>query len=208
MALLQAYSTSARQNKPRRIIFRFLTSPLEIKGDGRVQSVVLGRNEIIQNEDGSLSARATGETEEIACGLIFRSVGYRGVALPGIPFDARTGIIPNREGRVLHLMDGTPMAGLYVVGWIKRGPSGIIGTNKPDSVATVEHLLEDMRGGALWSPDSSGIETVLKAKGAKVVDFAAWLRIDAQEIERGAKIGRPRVKFTSVGEMLAALDNT
>ncbi len=208
LALLKAYSEQPVQGKTRRIIFKFLASPLEIKGDGRVESVVIGRNVLVKREDGSLAAKASGVTEEIPAGLIFRSVGYRGVALPGVPFDERGGTIPNREGRVLAAAGGQPVGALYAVGWIKRGPSGIIGTNKPDSVETVERLLEDMRAGALWTPEpvlAGTIKEELKNRGTIVVDFQDWLKLDARETENGAKIGRPRVKFSSVPEMLAVL---
>lgn len=205
LALLKTYSEQPVQGKPRRIVFKFLASPLEIKGDGRVQSVVIGRNTLVKRDDGSLAAKATGQTEEIPAGLIFRSVGYRGVALPGVPFDERAGTFPNREGRVLDAPGGQPVGALYAVGWIKRGPSGIIGTNKPDSIETVERLLEDMRAGALWSPESASIKEELAKRGTFVVDFHDWLTLDAREIENGAKAGRPRVKFTTIPDMLAVL---
>src|SRR5690606_26968815 len=118
LALLKTYSDRPPQNKPRRIVFKFLASPLEIKGDGRVESVVIGRNVLVKREDGSRVAKPTGETEEIPCGLVFRSVGYRGVALPGVPFDERSAVIPNREGRVVSVPDGEAVVGLYTVGWI------------------------------------------------------------------------------------------
>jgi ferredoxin--NADP+ reductase len=209
LALLKAYSEQPRQGKPRRIVFKFLASPLEIKGDGRVQSVVIGRNILVKRDDGSLAAKPTGATEEIPAGLVFRSVGYRGVALRDVPFDERGGVIPNREGRVVAVPSGEAVVGLYAVGWIKRGPSGVIGTNKPDAVETVERLLTDMRANAVWlfeaASDVPDLRETLRQRGTKVVDFQNWQQLDLQETENGAKIGRPRVKFTRVADMLAVL---
>lgn len=206
IALLQGYSATPPKGKRRRIVLRFLASPVEIKGDGRVESVVVAHNELYQREDGSLAARPTGVTEEIPCGLIFRSVGYRGVPLPDMPFDERKGTIPNSEGRILSAAGGEPLTGLYVTGWIKRGPSGIIGTNKPDSVETVERLLADAQSGVLWSPEQAGIGAVLADAQTRVVSFKDWQRIDLQEIEDGQKVGRPRAKLTRIEDMLAVLD--
>lgn len=209
LALLKTYSEQPPRGKSRRIIFKFLASPLEIKGEGRVQSVVIGRNVLVKRDDGSLAAKPTGETEEIPCGLVFRSVGYRGVALPEVPFDERRAVIPNREGRVISVPDGEPVVGLYAVGWIKRGPSGIIGTNKPDAVETVDRLLVDARAGAVWMPGIDGaipdLRQTLRARGVQVVDFSHWQRLDAYEMQNGQRIGRPRVKLTQVAQMLALL---
>ncbi len=209
LALLKAYSEQPPQNKPRRIVFKFLASPLEIKGEGRVESVVVGRNKLVKRDDGSLAAKPTGETEEIPCGLVFRSVGYRGVALPGIPFDERSAVIPNREGRVVSVPDGEAVVGLYAVGWIKRGPSGIIGTNKPDAVETVDRLLHDAQAGAVWMPDAEGeapdLRETLRERGVHVVDFSHWQQLDAYETQSGQRIGRPRVKLTQIAQMLALL---
>jgi ferredoxin--NADP+ reductase len=140
---------------------------------------------------------------------VFRSVGYRGVALPDVPFDERSAVIPNREGRVMDVPSGEAVVGLYAVGWIKRGPSGIIGTNKPDAVETVDHLLHDARAGAVWMPDTEGeapdLRDTLRARGTQVVDFSHWQQLDAYETQSGQRIGRPRVKLTQIAQMLALL---
>ncbi|MEZ4672040.1 MAG: hypothetical protein R3E39_29395 [Anaerolineae bacterium] len=142
---------------------RFCVSPLEIKGNGKVESVVLGKNGLVPNEKGDLKPVATGETEEIKIGLIFRSVGYRGYPLPDVPFDEKRGTIPNDKGRVLTApQSGQTVTGDYAVGWIKRGPSGIIGTNKPDSVETVDCLLEDCKAGKLLQPTAPDGEAIVK----------------------------------------------
>lgn len=206
VALLQEFSQRPPQGKSRRIVMRFLTSPLAIHGNGKVEAVTLGRNVLVERENGYLSAEPTGETEVVSAGLVFRSVGYRGVALPGVPFDAKRGVIPNADGRVLDTPGGQPLPGLYVVGWIKRGPSGIIGTNKPDSIATVDNLLADLRAGLLGdAPVDGDLEAALRANGVRVVSYRDWQRLDALETHAGARLGRPRVKFTDVDRMLAAL---
>ncbi len=146
-------------------------------------------------------AQATGTTEEIACGVLFRSIGYRGSAVPGVPFDDDRGVIPNQDGRVI---DGqTIVPGLYVTGWIKRGPTGIIGTNRADSEATVASLVSDLANlpaGAKSGAD--GLTALLRARGVRVVSYTDWQKIDAAEVRRGAAAGKPREKFTRVEEML------
>ena len=208
--ILTNYSQQESRGKRSRIIMRFLTSPVEILGEDRVEGIRLVRNELQLRDNGYLSARPTGIFETIPVGLVFRSVGYRGVPLPGIPFYDAWGIIPNQQGRVLREQDGDEsLPGLYVVGWIKRGPSGVIGTNKPDSVETVMMLLEDLASGQLWSPTDPqpcAIEATLERRGLRRVSFADWQRLDELEQERGAEFGRPRLKYSRVGEMLAALD--
>jgi len=207
--ILNGYAQQTPRGSSRRIIMRFLCSPVALLGDGRLEAIRIVRNELQASENGALRPRATGIFENIPVGLVFRSVGYRGVALPGLPFYAPWGIIPNEAGRVLRAQ-GSPevLPGLYVVGWIKRGPSGVIGTNKPDSVETVTMLLEDLAAGRLWQPTASptaAIETLLRARGLRPVSFADWQHLDALEQERGAAVGRPRLKFSRVADMLAAL---
>jgi ferredoxin/flavodoxin---NADP+ reductase len=205
---LQAFAAKPLAGKPRTIHLRFLRSPLEIRGSGRVESLVLARNRLVEATPGELRAEATGETETLCAGLVFRSVGYRGTGIPGAPFDPRRGIIPNEGGRVL-AGPGIVARGEYAVGWIKRGPSGVIGTNKPDAVETTDLLLEDLRAGALNLPAAPGRDAIdrrLRERGVRVVSWADWLRLDELERKRGAALGRPRDKFTSVPDMLAALD--
>jgi ferredoxin--NADP+ reductase len=158
--------------------------------------------------------RATDQFETIPAGLVFRSVGYRGVPLPDVPFFDDWGTIPNEKGRVLTEHDtGEPVVGHYTVGWIKRGPSGIIGTNKPDSIETVKMLLEDMAAGNILNAqtdpgDSEAIVNFLQARDVRYVTFADWQRLDEMERERGEAIERPRVKFSRVEEMLHALEDS
>lgn len=206
--ILREYARRGATGKPRQIILRFLVSPVEILGRDRVEAVKVVHNELVMDERGGLRPRPTDRMEIIPVGLIFRSVGYYGLALPGVPFNPKTGTIPNDKGRVLTEPKGQPSPGDYVVGWIKRGPSGIIGTNKPDSIETVEMLLEDLRAGRLLSPlepNRAAVEALLRARGVEVVTFADWQILDAIETQRGAAQGRPRVKFSRVDEMLAAI---
>jgi ferredoxin--NADP+ reductase len=196
--LLEEYAAHEPEGKPRKIILRFLVSPVAILGEERVEAVEIVRNELVE-EDGRVVARPTGETETIPCGLVLRSVGYQGVALPGVPFDERRGTIPNTGGRV----DGAERT--YAAGWIKRGPSGVIGTNKKDATETVELLLEDARAGKLVRADSSKpLESVLDAKGASYVEYGGWQAIDAAERAAGEPLGRPRVKLTAWEALLEA----
>lgn len=208
---LRAYSQQAPSGKARRIVVKFLVAPTEIVGSDHVEAVKLVRNQLVRRDDGSLSAKATDQTETIPAGLVFRSVGYRGVALPGVPFYEKWGTIPNDKGRVLTAFkDGQQVVGDYVVGWIKRGPSGIIGTNKPDSVETVTTLLDDMANGKLLTPANptrTAVEALLEARKPDYVSFEDWLTLDHLEQEHGAAVGRPRVKFTRVDEMLKVLDD-
>jgi ferredoxin/flavodoxin---NADP+ reductase len=193
--ILYEYSAREPAGKPRRIALRFLVSPLRILGEERVEAVEVVRNELVE-QDGALVARPTGETETIACGLVLRSVGYRGVALPGVPFDERRGTMPNVGGRVV----GAERT--YCAGWIKRGPSGVIGTNKKDAAETVEALLEDAQAGALRASEPGDLAALLDERGAEYVEHAGWEMIDAFERAAGEPLGRPRVKLTDWRRLL------
>jgi ferredoxin--NADP+ reductase len=195
--LLEEYAAREPEGKPRRIVLRFLVSPVAILGEGRVEAVEIVRNELVE-EEGRIVARPTGETETIPCGLVLRSVGYQGVALPGVPFDERRGTIPNSGGRV----DGADRT--YVAGWIKRGPSGVIGTNKKDATETVELLLDDARAGKLRHESTQTLEGLLDAKGVSYVEYTGWQAIDTAERAAGEPRGRPRVKLTAWEELLRA----
>ncbi|MCK5408124.1 MAG: NADP oxidoreductase, partial [Candidatus Krumholzibacteria bacterium] len=200
--ILTEFAQRPATAKSRRLVLHLLKSPIELVGDGRINEVVLEKNTLI-GEPGKQKSRGTGETEHLDCGVLFRSVGYRGAPIPGVPFDEQWGIIPNEDGRVVE--DGKPITGLYAAGWIKRGPSGIIGTNKPDSIATVKALLADMPS-LEPSPkrEKESVMAHLSSKGVKFVDYDAWKKIDAAEIARGEAKGKPREKFVTVDGMLAA----
>ena len=201
---------AARPTRPdarRRIELRFLRSPVEIRGSDRVEALDVRRNEIVWAGDGSLRARpADGDLETIECGLVLRSVGYRAVPLPDVPFDERHFVLPNERGRVL-TPAVQPLPGVYAVGWIKRGPTGILGTNKRDAEETVGSLVEDLRAGALPQPPNPGreqIDALLAERKPDLVTVEGWRAIDGHELERGRSEQRPRVKLASRDELLAA----
>jgi ferredoxin/flavodoxin---NADP+ reductase len=194
--LLQEYAARAPEGKPRRIVLRFLASPLAILGEDEVEGVEIVRNELVE-EDGRIVARPTGEREVVPAGLVLRSVGYKGVPLPGVPFDERSGTIPNDRGRV----EGAERT--YAAGWIKRGPSGVIGTNKKDATETVDVLLEDARAGRLVRPPSGAtLESLLDERDASYVEYEGWQLIDAVERRAGEPLGRPRVKLHNWEKLL------
>jgi ferredoxin--NADP+ reductase len=208
VAVLRDYAARVPAGRSRKIVLRFLLSPVAIDGDGGVRSVTMVRNALRPDESGRLRAVATGETETIEAGLVLRAIGYRGTALPGVSFDARAGTIPNDAGRVLGDGDDGPgrvRVGEYAVGWIKRGPSGVIGTNKKDAQETVDALLADLAEGrhlAPADPDPDEIEALLRARHPSLVTFAGWTEIDRHERSLGEPHGRPRVKLTRIEQLL------
>jgi ferredoxin--NADP+ reductase len=184
--------------RPRRLELRFARSPVEIRPDaaGHVGEIVLGHNDLLVGADGGVRAQDNGQRETLSTGLVIRAVGYRGVALPGVAFDERRGVIPNTAGRV------TGGEREYVTGWIKRGPSGVIGTNRKDGQETAESALADLAG----RPDRGEQEIAALADWVRdrcpdVVEEADWRSIDRHEVAAGAG-GRPRVKLCTVVEML------
>jgi ferredoxin--NADP+ reductase len=211
--ILRSYAARRPAGHRKRIVLRFLLSPAALIADehGRVGAVEFVGNDLHPDSEGTLRARASGERETIPAGLVFRAIGYRGVPLPGVPFDERGGVIPNVDGRVIDPDTGAALSGEYVVGWIKRGPTGVIGTNKKDAQQTVSAILADLGGtpdGAsegARQPDSSdpqSIEDLLLARQPALVTYAGWSEIDRHERALGASAGRPRVKLTRIEEML------
>ncbi len=208
--ILKAQIPKGEGSQGRKIRARFCVSPVEVLGQGRVQGLRLERNRLDPDGRGSVKAVGTGAFEQIAVDLVFRSIGYKGVGLPDMPFDDKAGVIPNADGRVLEKLGGAVLPRLYVAGWIKRGPSGVIGTNKPDAIATVAKMLEDAKAlnpaaEAGFDPAPAAVDALLRRKGAVPVSFADWKRLDLTEVARGKERGKPREKFTSIAEMLAAL---
>lgn len=211
--IIQSYARNELDADRKHLILRFLVSPVEILGDasGRVRAVRLVRNELYEDDRGRIAARPTSEIEEIPAELVFRSVGYRGVPLPDVPFDDRWGVILNEKGRVLNPDSGEPISGLYAAGWIKRGATGVIGTNKPDAAETVECMLEDLARGATFSPsnpDPESAATLIASRQPLYFSYADWQKIDNLETCSGEECGRPRVKLTCVEDMLAALERS
>jgi ferredoxin/flavodoxin---NADP+ reductase len=201
--ILSGYAGREPEGKRRRIVLRFLVSPVEILGTDRVEGIRICRNDL-RHEDGALRACSTDTIEELACDIVFRSIGYRGVPVEGVPFDERRATIPNEGGRI----EGR--RGEYAVGWIKRGPTGIIGTNKRDAQETVTALLEDLDAGRLNEPADPGrdsLEELLDERKPEHVTYAGWEAIDRAEKEAGEPHGRPRVKLTTTEELLRAADS-
>jgi ferredoxin/flavodoxin---NADP+ reductase len=202
--ILREFASRGRTGKPRTVRLRFRVSPVALLGEERVEAVELVRNELEPDGRGSVRAVPTDEREVVPAGIVFRSVGYRGVQPPGVPFDEATGTVPNAGGRVLD-ESGEPIPGLYASGWIKRGPTGVIGTNKKDATETVDLLLEDARAGRLTPPaGDESIEHLLAERGVEAVVYSGWEAIDAVERAAGEPHGRPRIKLCTWDELLAA----
>jgi ferredoxin/flavodoxin---NADP+ reductase len=197
--IIQDYAARPKTGKPMTVRFRFLASVVELLGDerGHVRVVRIETNAIVARDDGGLAARGTGTFEELPAQLVFRSIGYTGEPVGDIPFDDRRGLISNDGGRVTDA-DGTHLAGEYVSGWIKRGPSGVIGTNKKDSQDTVDKILGDAAAGVLNEPSSDDIEGMIETHREHAVTWEGWQAINAIETAAGeaSAPGRPRVKLT------------
>ena len=209
--ILKEYARRQPAGKSRRLNLRFLVSPVELTGDGRggVAALKLVRNELYATSAGTLQARATDQSETLPVGLVFRSVGYRGVPLPGVPFNESWAVILNDRGRVLDPDTKQPIVGEYTAGWIKRGPTGVIGTNKPDAAETVECMLEDLAHGKVLepaNPAAAAAEALVRQRQPNYFSYADWQKLDAIETARGRAQDRPRVKLTSIEEMLSALN--
>lgn len=215
--ILNAYSEDIEFQKSKKLHIRFLISPLEIIGneEGKVNAIKLVKNELYKTDDGSLRPRATDETEELEVGLVFRSIGYHGVPLPEVPFHEKWGVIHNEKGRVIDPDSKQHVQGFYSTGWIKRGPSGVIGTNKLDSGETVQCIIEDIESGSLLSPaatDPEHVSILINKRQPQHFSYEDWLKLNELEILKGEEQGRPRIKFTNIDDMLDAvkknLDNT
>lgn len=208
--ILRDFAGRTPTGQPRRVFFHFCASPVSLlagsDGDNKLKTVRLEKNRLEWTGD---DHRAVGTKEyfEIEAGLVFRSVGYMGAPFPGVPYDAKAGVFPNQQGRVVDTATKNPVAGLYTAGWIKRGPSGVVGTNKPDAIETVEAMVSDWQhlGGAPLAHDAEAIVAFLASKNIAVVSAADWRTIDAEEVRQGKERGRPRVKYTDVGAVMELL---
>lgn len=204
MDLLREYAGRPRHGHAKRIALRFLLSPTRLVGERRVEGVELVRNRLERAQDGTLRARPTGESAVVPAGLVLRAVGYRGSPLPGVPFDERRGVIANVDGRVVAAGGATRE---YVVGWAKRGPSGVIGTNKRCAHDTVRMLIQDLVAGGLNAPVAGqpAVDEWLREVQPSLVSYADWETLDGHEQELGQRANRPRVKLTRVSDMLDVL---
>src|SRR5262245_4318977 len=208
--ILQSYAHRQPAGKSRRLVIRFLVSPVELIGNaaGEVTAIKLVRNRLEAGPSGALSPKPTGVFEELPVGLVFRSVGYKGVPLPGVPFHESWGVILNEKGRVLDPDTRQPVVGEYTAGWIKRGPSGVIGTNKPDALETVECMVEDLAAGQLLDPPEPyghAALRLIRERQPRHMSYDDWLKLNELEVALGRSAGRPRVKFTRLEDMHAAI---
>ncbi len=207
---LRGKSKAGEGSQSRKVRLRFCVSPVEILGEnGRVTAVKIEKNELYSDETGYIRSRGTGKYEVLPVGLIFRSIGYHGVPLPGVPFDEKRGIICNQEGRVTDSVSGQIVPNEYAVGWAKRGPTGLIGTNKSDSAATVEKMIEDIEGKSAkvdLEKRPEAVDQMLAGKKLQVVTFEDWKLLDQQEVEAGQRLGKVREKFLTVSEMLEVIE--
>ncbi len=205
--IIEQFSIRKQSNKSIKLFIRFLVSPIELMGDadGRVRSMRLGHNELYATEAGTLRPQLTDRYEDVPVGLVFRSIGYRGVPLPGVPFNDSWGVILNEKGRVVDPETKKPKLGEYTAGWIKRGPTGVIGTNKPDAVETVKNMLVDLNSDSLLMPSAPGsddVERLITDRQPQYFSYEDWKRVDASEISRGQALGRPRLKYTRIDDMI------
>jgi ferredoxin--NADP+ reductase len=205
--IIEQFSIRKQSDKSKKLFIRFLVSPIELMGDadGRVRSMRLGHNELYATEAGTLRPQLTDRYEDVPVGLVFRSIGYRGVPLPGVPFNDSWGVILNEKGRVVDPETKKPKLGEYTAGWIKRGPSGVIGTNKPDAVETVKNMLNDLNSDSLLMPSAPGsddVEKLITDRQPQYFSYEDWKRVDASEISRGQALGRPRLKYTQIDDMI------
>lgn len=192
LATLREFAAAPPDQKPRRVHFLFFASPVEILGGERVEGVRFERTKMEGDR-----VVGTGQTFDIACGLVIPAIGYRSLPVDGAPFDARKDVVVNAEGRV--------GPGLYAVGWLRRGPSGVIATNRPDGVAVADHIAADIPQGV--KPGRPALEKHLAARGVRVVSFADWQTIEQAEVA-AAQAPAPRRKFERVSEMLAVLQRS
>jgi len=206
MRYLVEQSQHGGGSAPKKMRCRFLVSPIELLGeDGRVSAVRLQHNELVADDRGTPRPRAVERFETVEAQAVFAAIGYRGIPIEGVPFDDGWGVIPNAAGRVLTERDGNVVPGQYVVGWAKRGPTGLIGTNSPDSKATVAAMLEDCAGVTapeLEPDDAARIERLLADRDVCYVSQEDWERLDRYEIGRGEEQGKVRDKLYSIDEML------
>jgi ferredoxin--NADP+ reductase len=205
LEVLRGYAARPLHGHPKQLHLRFLLSPVALTGDGRVEAVEVVRNRLEPDDHGKLRAVPTDEHATISCGLVFRSVGYQGVPVPDVPFDDWRATIRNEGGRVVG-ENGDQVPGVYCAGWIKRGPSGVIGTNKKDATETVELLLDDLRAAPRTGRNAAEVDALLDERGIRPVLYSGWCAIDEAERAAGEKLGRPRVKLVTWEQLLDAAE--
>ena len=208
LQILQSFTTRQHGGKTKKLHLRFLVSPTEIiaDADGNVAGLVLEKNRIEVQPDGTVSARGTGETEVLEVGMVLPAIGFAAKRIAGVPYDEKTRVIANEDGRVVDPFSSSVIANEYVVGWARTGPQGLIGSHKGASAHVVEHMIADGAGlEARELPDREAIDSLLRGRGVQIVSFDDWKRLDNVEVARGERRGAPRDKIVDVGAMLAVL---
>jgi len=188
---LRAFAGRDPEVLPKRVYFGFYTQPVEILGDEHVRGIRVERTHVVDGK-----AVGTGEMHDISCGLVVAAIGYRADPIPGLPYDEARGIIPNDRGKIDD--------GLYAVGWIKRGPSGVISSSRPDGVEVAEHIVADFPSGGA-KPGRDRLDDLLEERGVRVVHFEDWKKLEEEEIAR-ADQPQPRHKFTAIDDMIDHLE--
>ena len=209
MEILQQIHDQGDRGNPRKLHLCFLISPTKIEGSEKVEGLELVHNEIVK-EGGVLRAKATDEVMHLNVDMVFRSIGYMGEAIPGLPFDDRRGTLPNDQGQLLDGVDGKLLNQEYTAGWIKRGPSGVIGTNKQDATETVSRLKKNWQTSPTPQPKlvQHDLQDLLEEKQIQFVSFEGWKKLDKIEIEQGQQNGKSRHKICEVQEMLDLIRRT
>ena len=209
LEILQQIHDQGDRGNPRKLHLCFLISPTKIEGSEKVEGLELVHNEIVK-EGGVLRAKATDEVMHLNVDMVFRSIGYMGEAIPGLPFDDRRGTLPNDQGQLLDGVDGKLLNQEYTAGWIKRGPSGVIGTNKQDATETVSRLKKNWQTSPTPQPKlvQHDLLDLLKKKKIQFVSFEDWKKLDKFEIEQGQQNGKSRHKICEVQEMLDLIRRT
>ncbi|MBM4062036.1 MAG: NADP oxidoreductase [Planctomycetes bacterium] len=203
---LQERAAAGPTGRSKRLRCRFLLAPASLCGEaGRLRAVRAQRMELAADADGTPRPKPRDQFEELPADLVFAAIGYRGVPLPGVPFEPKKGIVPNQDGRVLDRPGGAVLRGLYAAGWCKRGPTGLIGTNSACAKATVELMKQDHAAGALLAPVRADAAELLRARGVDAVGWADWQRLDAWQLAEGQRLGKVRHKPASADALLRTI---
>ena len=208
LKILQSFATRQNGDKTKKLYLRFLVSPTEIiaGADGKVAGLVLEKNRIEIQPDGTVSARGTGETEILEVGMVLPAIGFAAKRIDGVPYDEKNRVIANEDGRVVDPASRNVIANEYVVGWARTGPQGLIGSHKGASAHVVEHMIADGAGlEARELPEREAIDDLLHQRGVQIVSFSDWKRLDDVEVARGERRGAPRDKIVEVDAMLSVL---
>lgn len=203
---LQERAALGAGKNDRRLVCRFLVAPTEIQAErGRLRGIRLQHMQLVAEADGTPRPRAIDRYEDLQVDLLFKAIGYRGIPVPGVPFDDKKGIVPNVDGRVVESTGGPVRTAHYAVGWCKRGPTGLIGTNSLDAKATVDAMKADHQAGATLRPSGNDVAALLQQRRVDAVTWADWRRLDAWEQQKGQEQGKLRHKLSSVDAMMRTI---